>query len=102
MKKTKPLSKLQTREMKLLVELQSKHGYTLFDMRKERDRIESLMNFTSGKCTTIRMIRLGVPMKSALGVAMQSSAKKSADLAKKRIAAMKPGRLKRAALARTQ
>ena len=55
------------RELTLLNELQTKFGYKIFIMRKEKDSFEYVMNFTSGKGHVMRVVRLAVPSTSALG-----------------------------------
>lgn len=56
----------EQKELKLLDELQTKFGYKLFDMKKEKDKFEYVLNLTSGKGSVARVLRLVVPTKSAL------------------------------------
>jgi hypothetical protein len=62
------LTTKQRQELKLLKELQDKHGYLLMDMRKDEDKFEFLYNFTKGTSRQVRVFRLCVPLTSAVHV----------------------------------
>lgn len=66
------------RESKLLMELQKNHGYTMLDTIKSVDRLMWSFDFKTGSGTLTRMLRLSVPIQSALGRAMAQSDKAKA------------------------